>query len=196
MLPFEFVTIQLPLPPRLNVDCSDEELVEWMKKAAWNSIRLDFASSSSERWANSTCASTGGGALLQPAFLRAVGKDKQHLSFPEFVERVRAEYLAAELPDAARLAGEAAALWQRRGKGLGPFVAFAMLRMFVAPLVEGALLMDRFLYARKDLLLRRRQQQQQQQQPSGAGGSPTLTLLPLFDGAISPRMFAIVVLRG
>tara|TARA_B110000977_G_scaffold166751_1_gene214813 strand:- start:596 stop:787 length:192 start_codon:yes stop_codon:yes gene_type:complete len=45
MLPFEFVTIQLPLPPRLNVDCSDEELVEWMKKAAWNSIRLDFASS-------------------------------------------------------------------------------------------------------------------------------------------------------
>ena len=48
MLPFEFVTIQLPLPPRLNVDCSDEELVEWMKKAAWNSIRLDFASSSSE----------------------------------------------------------------------------------------------------------------------------------------------------
>lgn len=64
-----------------------------------------------------------------------------------------------------------------------PFLGLTVLRMWMSHLVETLLLLDRALYIHEEL-----------QQEEGSCGSD-VTLAPLFDGALSPRMYGILVRR-
>jgi len=128
-------------------------------------------------WSETDCSHRGGTPLLQPAFLRRVSKGKASMSFVEFVECVRAEYFPELDPETQRC--RASLTWEKRKVELPRFMAFQLLRMLTAPIVEGALLLDRLLFLHESLPPRSR-----------------VALLPLFDGRVSPRMFALVAQRA
>merc|ERR1711991_65403 len=95
-------------------------------------------------FADATCATRGGNTMLDPAFLRGVAKIKESLTFPAFVELVRARYAASS--DRETVATRAQEVWNRLGHRFNDFIAFAFLRMWVAPVCEAALLVDRAMY--------------------------------------------------
>jgi hypothetical protein len=70
-----------------------------------------------------------------------------------------------------------------------PFVGFTVLRMWMSHVMEGYLLVDRILYLAEE---------EEKKQQSGEGrryNRTAFSLTPLFDGALSPRMYAIMGLR-
>ena len=72
-----------------------------------------------------------------------------------------------------------------------PFVGFTVLRMWMSHVMEGYLLVDRILYLAEE-------EEKKQHIPKGVAGRYNRTafsLTPLFDGALSPRMYAIMGLR-
>ncbi|KPI89079.1 hypothetical protein ABL78_1815 [Leptomonas seymouri] len=153
---------------------------------------------------------------LQPAFLRRVSRRKETLTFAEFVGEIAAEYVykesAKDTPytpwnighhcPTCRDAQESfirAALTVRglpeqmaasfEGEHFAQFLGLTVLRMWMCHLVESLLLLDRTLYLHEEL--------------SACGGGGTaegedsaVSLVPLFDGALSPRMYGILARRG
>jgi hypothetical protein len=122
------------------------------------------------------CSHRGRGCTIQPGFLRSLVKVKDTLSFSDFVSRVQAEYFP-ELRSDAALKEKSAAVWQQKQSFFKRFAAFALLRMWLAPLLENMLLVDRLQFLAETL------------------PEANVALLPLFDGTISPRMFALVAMR-
>jgi hypothetical protein len=122
------------------------------------------------------CSFRGQQTLLKPAFLRRIAKQKQTLDFTGFVREVCVEYYGGPTDD---LLAKATHLYTEKADHFKDFVCFAMLRMWIAPLVEGSLLLDRLWYLKESL----------------PAASQT-ALLPLFDGTLSPRMFALVARRA
>ena len=144
--------------------------------------------------------------VLDRSFLRALARDKHTLTFMQFCHRVRDEAMCVEgyLPRVAAALGNASDegvrdyLFGRDGhesrytalakecealyfrKLYASFVGFTTLRMWMSHLMEGLLLVDRLLFLCE----------------TSATEDERLSLVPLFDGALSPRLFAILALRN
>lgn len=143
--------------------------------------------------------------LLEPSFLRKVVKEKEHLQFPRFAAMVLAEYITDETakstaytwhnqvcplcrnvqsdffngPDGTRVVQR---ISERYGHDyLASFLGLTVLRMWMCHLVESLLLLDRTLYLHESM--------------TAQGASSAVSLVPLFDGAISPRMYGVLARR-
>ncbi|CUG87203.1 methyltransferase, putative [Bodo saltans] len=154
---------------------------------------------------------------LEPAFLRRMAKVKHTVTLFEFALEVLREYvvnpsgwtLRQQEEHGSRMC-EGCSLWSKRlcstegGEPSGgnawlhtvadtieveymkqdfkKFIGLSVLRMWMSHLVETLLLLDRALYLHETL------------KQSGIAGSD-VTLAPLFDGTLSPRMFGIFARR-
>eukprot|EP00744_Colponema_vietnamica_P007635 GILI01010967.1.p1 GENE.GILI01010967.1~~GILI01010967.1.p1 ORF type:complete len:537 (+),score=85.85 GILI01010967.1:182-1612(+) len=152
--------------------------------------------------------------VLDRSFLRSLSKDKKSLTFVQFSQRVRDELMTSDaftnkiasalcspienisVEDVSKIAEMvkgyvssrymevAATLEDRYFERYYPsFVGFTTLRMWLSHLLETLLLMDRLLFLCESAPLR-------------AGTHERLSLVPLFDGHLSPRLFAILALKG
>lgn len=148
---------------------------------------------------------------LEPSFLRRMSRQKETLTFAEFTDAIAQEYLykgtAKNTPytpwnvgrrcDACRGAQEAfvrAALTERHlpaemarafeGDHFAQFLGLTVLRMWMCHLVESLLLLDRTLYLHEEL------------SAAGVAEDSAVSLVPLFDGALSPRMYGVLARRG
>jgi hypothetical protein len=70
-----------------------------------------------------------------------------------------------------------------------PFVGFTVLRLWMSHVMEGYLLVDRILYLSEE------EEKKQQSGEVRRYNRTAFSLTPLFDGALSPRMYAIMGLR-
>jgi hypothetical protein len=152
---------------------------------------------------------------LEPAFLRRMSRQKESLTFCEFMSAIAANYLyqetAKDTPytpwnighrcSSCRAAQEAfvrRALTERsvaeqmakrfEKDHFAQFLGLTVLRMWMCHLVESLLLLDRALYLHEELSF-------------GSSGvtkeeDSAVSLVPLFDGALSPRMYGILARRG
>ena len=66
------------------------------------------------------------------------------------------------------------------------FVGLTVLRIWMSHLIEGLFLMDRVLFLQEALSAAF---------PEGSEEGAAVSLVPLFDGALSPRMFGLLALR-
>lgn len=141
---------------------------------------------------------------LDPPFLRRVARHKDTMAFRDFALAVVEEFFSVEKSSAycwskdsvcaecrvrqrsfleQRTAPLADALSAEVFDAHFPrFVGLTVLRMWICHLVESVLLLDRALFLYEQCAL----------QP-GTGAS--VALVPLFDGALSPRMYGILVRR-
>ncbi|TPP55040.1 Methyltransferase domain family protein [Leishmania donovani] len=167
-----------------------------------------------------TCAFPDVPPHLEPAFLRRISREKDTLTFTQFVHAVAAEYVysgsSKDTPytpwnigrccAVCRTAQEAHARYaltqQRLPETMGAcfeeehfasFLGLTVLRMWMCHLVESLLLLDRALYLHEEL----------SECHSRAAGAPAdeaessaVALVPLFDGALSPRMYGVLARRG
>ncbi|KAG5481587.1 hypothetical protein LSCM1_05611 [Leishmania martiniquensis] len=168
-----------------------------------------------------TCAFPQAPPHLGPAFLRRVSRDKDTLTFAQFVHSVASEYVYAESARdasstpwggvgqscaACRAAQEAFtrdALAQRRlpetmgarleQEHFASFLGLTVLRMWMCHLVESLLLLDRTLYLHEALST---PDSYAAGAPAAEAESSAVALVPLFDGALSPRMYAVLARRG
>lgn len=159
---------------------------------------------------DSPCAFPAMPPHLEPTFLRRVTRDKETITFAQFVHTVAAEYVYAESAKVSpytpwhtgrghcaecraaqeayvrralteqRLAEEMGATYER--EHFASFLGLTVLRMWMCHLVESLLLLDRTLFLHERL--------------SSASESSAVALVPLFDGALSPRMYGIFARRG
>lgn len=156
-------------------------------------------------------------AALQPQFLRNIAKRKVGLRFDDFAVSVAGEYhpaeccpswlsTASEEPKRPSVGGAAASVLYPSEAALRTaalslyaslapvhlrrFLGLGFLRNWLAPLLEGWLLFDRAGYVAEQLAA-------SAGATSGRGvvGPGDVTLLPLFDGRVSPRLFAILASR-
>ncbi|KAG5508261.1 hypothetical protein JKF63_05517 [Porcisia hertigi] len=157
---------------------------------------------------------------LEPAFLRRISREKDTLTFAQFVHAVAVEYIYVESAKttlftpwnigqccaACRETQEAYvrnALGQQRipetmgarfeRDHFASFLGLTVLRMWMCHLVESLLLLDRALYLHEELA-------NSNCRAAGASSaeleSSAVALVPLFDGALSPRMYGILARRG
>ncbi|KAG8341607.1 Methyltransferase domain [Trypanosoma vivax] len=148
---------------------------------------------------------------LQPAFLRRMAKMKHNMTLALLYKEVCHEYFPSGkgnkglawqqghggkvICSACRAAqatfitaGSTMSLatsmeHEYLDKYFSPFLGFTILRMWMCHLVETLLLLDRVFYLSEQLRCDRR------------FGQSVVSLAPLFDGALSPRMFGILVRR-
>ena len=121
---------------------------------------------------------------VPPKFLRSVGKVKHDLSFTGFVAEVEKNNLFPDAP------GSSASYRQRRAqeledkyaKDFARFIGFTLIRLWLSPLLETGLLLDRVVYIAEQLAA------------SGLD-SAEVSLVPIFDVFKSPRNYAILARR-
>ncbi|SYZ64614.1 Methyltransferase_domain_containing_protein (plasmid) [Leishmania braziliensis MHOM/BR/75/M2904] len=157
---------------------------------------------------------------LEPAFLRRISRDKETLTFAQFVHAVAAEYVYAEpykdtpytpwsvgqYCTECRATQEAYvrhALTQERlpetmgasfeQEHFASFLGLTVLRMWMCHLVESLLLLDRTLYLHEELS---KFDTHGAEAPAAGAESSAVALVPLFDGALSPRMYGVLARRG
>ncbi|CAG9572364.1 conserved hypothetical protein [Leishmania major strain Friedlin] len=167
-----------------------------------------------------TCAFPDVPPYLEPAFLRRISRDKDTLTFTRFVHAVAAEYVYSESSKdtpytpwkigrccaVCRTAQEAHARYvltrQRLPETMGAnfeqehfasFLGLTVLRMWMCHLVESLLLLDRTLYLHEELS---ELHSRAAAAPADEAESSAVALVPLFDGALSPRMYGILARRG
>ncbi|KPA76278.1 hypothetical protein ABB37_08011 [Leptomonas pyrrhocoris] len=151
---------------------------------------------------------------LEPTFLRRMSRQKETLTFADFMKAIAAEYLYGETAKdtpytpwssghrcaACRDDQEAfirSALTVRalpaqmartfEGEHFAPFLGLTVLRMWMCHLVESLLLLDRTLYLHEELRVG---------EAAEEGEDSAVSLVPLFDGALSPRMYGVLARRG
>ncbi|CAD2221610.1 hypothetical protein AGDE_07306 [Angomonas deanei] len=136
---------------------------------------------------------------LEPAFLRRVSQQKDILTFRKLCGEAIQSYAKVSPYNRVNIcdkceAAQRETLWQLVEEGVAeemeeaytkqyflPFLGLTVLRMWMCHLVESVLLLDRTLYIHEQL--------------SAAAGSSSVSLVPLFDGSVSPRMYAILASR-
>lgn len=145
---------------------------------------------------------------LEPAFLRGIAKVKEVITFEQFVEEVMKEYIfaatsketaytwhtsvcpACRTPqEAFMVAAFTSGLVREMGESLyaeyfSAFLGLTVLRMWMCHLIETLLLLDRALYLHETFVA-----------TSAPGGNSAVSVVPLFDGAVSPRMYGIFACR-
>ncbi|CCW65702.1 unnamed protein product [Phytomonas sp. EM1] len=143
---------------------------------------------------------------LEPALLRHITKVKDTLSFSEFIDLVMREYIYVDTAKSTEYTWQTTVcggcrqqqeLFLRASmtvavetghhyyqKHFGAFLGFTVLRIWMSHLTESLLLLDRALYLHEAL-------------SAGSGDltSSCVSLVPLFDGFISPRMYGILARR-
>ncbi|KAG5481901.1 hypothetical protein LSCM4_06980 [Leishmania orientalis] len=169
---------------------------------------------------NRTCAFPQVPPHLGPAFLRRISRDKDTLTFPQFVHAVASEYVYVESAKdtpyapwsdgqccpACRATQEAYTRYAFTQKRLpetmgasfeqehfASFLGLTVLRMWMCHLVESLLLLDRTLYLHEELSAAG---SYAARAPAGEVESSGVALVPLFDGALSPRMYGVLARRG
>ncbi|GET87687.1 hypothetical protein, conserved [Leishmania tarentolae] len=169
---------------------------------------------------SATCAFPDMPPHLEPAFLRRMARDKDTLTFAQLVHAIAAEYVYSESSKATaytpwdirrccavcRKAQEAFVrdvfTQQRLPDTMGErleqehfasFLGLTVLRMWMCHLVESLLLLDRTLYLHEELS---EFHNDAERAPTDETESSAVALVPLFDGALSPRMYGILARRG
>lgn len=122
---------------------------------------------------------------LSPAFLRRISKHKGELTFVDFVRAYTEETAAngangGAPPSAAELSA-AQAIYDTHAHRFSQFLGFIVLRMWLAPLVEGMLLIDRTLFLAEEA--------------DRSGEVVDIHLEPVFDPYLSPRNMVIRAVR-
>ncbi|CBZ25490.1 conserved hypothetical protein [Leishmania mexicana MHOM/GT/2001/U1103] len=193
----------------------------WAAGRRDGSVPRPSACAHNDTWgSDDTCAFPDAPPHLEPAFLRRISRDKDTLTFAQFVQAVAAEYVYSESSKdtpstpwnierccaVCRTAQEAHVRYvltqQRLPEAMGAnfeqehfasFLGLTVLRMWMCHLVESLLLLDRALYLHEEL----------SELHSRAAGAPAdeaersaVALVPLFDGAVSPRMYGVLARRG
>lgn len=169
------------------------------------------------------CVRLGGCAFgptpqLEPAFLRRMARLKHHITFVQFVDEVCKEYVYAASARATAYTWHSKVCFHCRTIQEGviqravqsgsvecfgdrllrvyfaKFVGFTILRMWMCHIPETILLLDRVLYLHETLV-----SVDEKEASSGGGGGgehSAVSLVPLFDGALSPRMYGVLARRG
>eukprot|EP01060_Flectonema_neradi_P039104 TRINITY_DN8484_c0_g1_i1.p1 TRINITY_DN8484_c0_g1~~TRINITY_DN8484_c0_g1_i1.p1 ORF type:complete len:671 (+),score=102.31 TRINITY_DN8484_c0_g1_i1:72-2084(+) len=132
----------------------------------WPSLSSCYSSSKEDRFQATNS--------LPPIFLRDMARMKSDLTFSKFVEAIKDSTFAPTGPSADRLPADIEKQFVE--SDFSSFLAFVLLRNWMSQLVEAAFVIDRaLLLAEKGCFV---------------------TLTPLFDGALSPRNFAIIASKN
>ncbi|CBH11227.1 hypothetical protein, conserved [Trypanosoma brucei gambiense DAL972] len=180
----------------------------WVRlQGRWRQLTVNMSQPTS-----SCCCSLVDVPHLEPAFLRRMAKVKHSVTLDTLYMEACREYFSSDsdgkwehmwhhtsceqrVCHSCRAAQmkfladeENIALASRMGreyfdKYFSPFLGLTILRMWMCHLVETLLLLDRTFYLTESLIT------------EGRGGGSVVSLVPLFDGSISPRMYGILARR-